>query len=61
MERVTLRMPEPLLKRIDRQVDNGVYPSRSEAIRDYSRDGVESDEDAEDGRSYPLTAMKRGD
>lgn len=33
-ERVTLRMPEEQVRRLDRLADDGTYPSRSEAIRD---------------------------
>lgn len=37
-ERVTVRMPEEQLEDIDRLVDKGVYPNRSEAIRDGVRE-----------------------
>lgn len=33
MERVTLRMPTSMVSDIDNQVDEGLYPNRSEAIR----------------------------
>lgn len=33
IERVTVRFTEPELDRLDRLVDSGRYPSRSEAIR----------------------------
>ena len=33
MQRVTLRMPESMVDDIDEQVNRGLYPNRSEAIR----------------------------
>jgi Arc/MetJ-type ribon-helix-helix transcriptional regulator len=37
MERITFRIPERQLEAIERQVETGEYPSRSEAIRDALR------------------------
>lgn len=51
-----------MVDRVERQVDSGVYPNRSEAIRQYVRDGLEDDEDAEDGRRQPFGVQAgRGD
>lgn len=38
MERVNLRLPRETLDRIDEQVDVGIYPTRSEAIRSAIRE-----------------------
>lgn len=61
MERITFRLGEGTLKRIDRQVDRGEYPNRSEALRQYAREGVKRDEDDEDGRPRPLALDTTGD
>ncbi|MBU3958037.1 MAG: ribbon-helix-helix domain-containing protein [Nanoarchaeota archaeon] len=34
MERITKRIPEKYLKKIDMLIESGVYPSRSEFIRE---------------------------
>ncbi len=34
MERITKRIPEKYLKMIDELIESGVYPSRSEFIRE---------------------------
>lgn len=41
MERVTLRMPKPMLEAVEREVERGLYPNRSEALRSMVRDGLE--------------------
>ena len=41
MERVTLRLPEQQLKMIDFMVDQGEFPSASEAIRTAIRDLID--------------------
>ena len=41
-ERVTFRIPQQQLDELDRLVEEGVYPNRSEAIRDAVRDITES-------------------
>lgn len=61
MERVTFRINDAQLARVDRLVDRGEYPNRSEAIRQYIRTGVKADEDAEDGRPRPLNPATPGD
>jgi Arc/MetJ-type ribon-helix-helix transcriptional regulator len=52
MDRITFRLPDRQLARIDRLVESGKYPSRSEAIRAYIRDGVQADETA--GQAAPV-------
>ena len=61
MERVTFRIPSGQLKRVDRLVNRGEYPNRSEALRQYIRDGVKADEADEDGRPQPLALNTSGD
>lgn len=61
MERITFRLNEGTLKRVDRQVSRGEYPNRSEALRAYIRDGVKADEADEDGRPRPLALDTTGD
>lgn len=39
MERVTFRIPKLYIALLDEDVENGIYPNRSEAIRDRLRDG----------------------
>lgn len=34
MKRITFRIPPRLLERIDRKIEQGAYPNRSEAIRE---------------------------
>jgi len=41
MERVTIRLPEQQLKMIDLMVDQGEFPSASEAIRAAIRDLID--------------------
>jgi len=38
MERVTLRIPKQQIEEVERMVDTGEYPNRSEAIRSAVRD-----------------------
>ena len=38
MERVTLRIPEQQIKEVERMVETGQFPNRSEAIRSAVRD-----------------------
>jgi antitoxin ParD1/3/4 len=38
MERVTLRIPKQQVEQVERMVETGEYPNRSEAIRDAVRD-----------------------
>lgn len=45
MERVTLRLPEQQLKMIDFMVDQGEFPSASEAIRTAIRDLIDQRSD----------------
>lgn len=41
-ERITFRIPTQQLEALDRLVEDGIYPNRSEAIRDAVRDVTES-------------------
>lgn len=61
MERITFRLNEGTLKRVERQVQRGEYPNRSEALRSYIRDGVKADENDEDGRPRPLAVTGNDD
>ncbi|MCG7850478.1 MAG: ribbon-helix-helix domain-containing protein [ANME-2 cluster archaeon] len=45
MQRVTLRLPEQQLKMIDVMVDQGEFPSASEAIRTAIRDLIDQRSD----------------
>lgn len=45
MQRVTLRLPEQQLKMIDMMVDQGEFPSASEAIRTAIRDLIDQRSD----------------
>jgi Arc/MetJ-type ribon-helix-helix transcriptional regulator len=50
MERVTLRIPAQQIEEVERMVDTGEFPNRSEAIRSAVREMVnEQDSDARDG------------
>jgi Arc/MetJ-type ribon-helix-helix transcriptional regulator len=48
MERVTLRIPKQQIEEVERMVDTGKYPNRSEAIRSAVREMI--NEQAEDER-----------
>mgnify|MGYP000500530402 FL=1 len=41
MERVTLRIPEQQIEAVERMVETGKYPNRSEAIRAAVRELIE--------------------
>lgn len=45
MQRVTIRLPEQQLKMIDLMVDQGEFPSASEAIRTAIRDLIDQRSD----------------
>jgi len=45
MKRVTLRVPEAKVDELDRQVDAGEFPNRSEAIRTAIRDLLDDMDD----------------
>ena len=55
MERITFRIPERQLEAIERRVERGEYPSRSEAIRDALRQltGVSREMEREADRRAP--------
>lgn len=40
MERITFRIPKQQEEEVDRLVENGEYPNKSEAIRSLVRDGL---------------------
>ena len=46
MERVTLRIPKQQIAEVERMVDTGEFPNRSEAIRSAVREMV-NEQDAE--------------
>ncbi|MFC7156232.1 ribbon-helix-helix domain-containing protein [Halomarina halobia] len=46
MERVTLRIPKQQIEEVERMVETGEYPNRSEAIRAAVRDMI-NEENAE--------------
>ena len=48
MERVTLRIPAQQIEEVERMVDTGEFPNRSEAIRSAVREMV-NEQDAESG------------
>jgi Arc/MetJ-type ribon-helix-helix transcriptional regulator len=50
MERVTLRIPKQQIEEVERMVDTGEYPNRSEAIRSAVREMLA---DAETGQLRP--------
>ena len=43
MERVTLRIPKQQIEEVERMVETGEYPNRSEAIRAAVRDMINED------------------
>jgi transcriptional regulator, CopG family len=49
MERVTLRIPKQQVEQVERMVETGEYPNRSEAIRSAVREMLD-DHDAEQQR-----------
>ncbi|PSP99027.1 ribbon-helix-helix protein, CopG family [Halobacteriales archaeon QS_5_70_17] len=50
MERVTLRIPKQQIEEVERMVETGEYPNRSEAIRAAVRDMI-NEEDPERRRN----------
>ncbi|MFT4883274.1 MAG: antitoxin ParD1/3/4 [Natronomonas sp.] len=50
MERVTLRIPKQQIEEVERMVDTGEFPNRSEAIRSAVREMLnEQDTESRDG------------
>jgi len=47
MERVTLRIPKQQIEEVERMVETGQYPNRSEAIRSAVREMVNEQADDE--------------
>ena len=51
MERVTLRIPAQQIEEVERMVDTGEFPNRSEAIRSAVREMVnEQDAESREGK-----------
>ena len=48
MERVTLRIPEQQIERVEQLVERGEYPNRSEAIRSAVRELVDDEENGQE-------------
>ncbi|MEZ3116541.1 ribbon-helix-helix domain-containing protein [Halobaculum sp. MBLA0147] len=48
MERVTLRIPKQQIEEVERMVETGEYPNRSEAIRAAVRDMLNEQDDGDD-------------
>jgi len=56
MERVTLRIPKQQIEEVERMVETGEYPNRSEAIRSAVRDMLA---EQETGKERPSEKRKR--
>ncbi|MFW5921806.1 MAG: ribbon-helix-helix domain-containing protein [Halodesulfurarchaeum sp.] len=56
MERVTLRIPEQQIEAVERMVETGKYPNRSEAIRSAVREMLE--ENRGEQTNSPRTYVK---
>ncbi|MFC7176315.1 ribbon-helix-helix domain-containing protein [Halosegnis marinus] len=50
MERVTLRIPKQQIEEVERMVDTGEFPNRSEAIRSAVREMINEQESHDDGK-----------
>jgi len=50
MERVTLRIPKQQIEEVERMVETGQYPNRSEAIRSAVREMINEEEESQDTR-----------
>jgi Arc/MetJ-type ribon-helix-helix transcriptional regulator len=48
MERVTLRIPKQQIEEVERMVETGEFPNRSEAIRSAVREMVNERDDGRD-------------
>lgn len=51
MQRVTLRVPERQVEEVERMVEDGYFPNRSEAIRTAIRDMLEEHDYGQDNDS----------
>jgi Arc/MetJ-type ribon-helix-helix transcriptional regulator len=56
MERVTLRIPKQQIEEVERMVETGEYPNRSEAIRSAVRDMLD---EQDTGPERPSEKRKR--
>jgi Arc/MetJ-type ribon-helix-helix transcriptional regulator len=57
MERVTLRIPKQQIEEVERMVETGEYPNRSEAIRSAVREMLNEHEGT--GKERPSEKRKR--
>lgn len=55
-ERITVRIPEEQLHGVEDLVESGVYPNRSEAIRESVRDLLRRQTENEDETGTPIGA-----
>jgi Arc/MetJ-type ribon-helix-helix transcriptional regulator len=53
MERVTLRIPKQQIEEVERMVETGEYPNRSEAIRAAVRDMINEGNDERRDKKRP--------
>jgi Arc/MetJ-type ribon-helix-helix transcriptional regulator len=53
MERVTLRIPKQQIEEVERMVETGEYPNRSEAIRAAVRDMINEEGDRDRRNKRP--------
>ncbi|PSP87850.1 ribbon-helix-helix protein, CopG family [Halobacteriales archaeon QS_4_69_34] len=53
MERVTLRIPKQQIEEVERMVECGEYPNRSEAIRAAVREMIAEEGERHEGRDRP--------
>jgi Arc/MetJ-type ribon-helix-helix transcriptional regulator len=51
MERVTLRIPKQQIEEVERMVETGEFPNRSEAIRSAVRDMLNEQDDSRESSS----------
>jgi len=58
MERVTLRIPKQQIEEVERKVETGEYPNRSEAIRSAVREML-AEEEAERSSENSKNERKR--
>ncbi|CAI50754.1 CopG domain protein [Natronomonas pharaonis DSM 2160] len=53
MERVTLRIPKQQIEEVERMVDTGQFPNRSEAIRSAVREMINEQETESQEQNRP--------
>lgn len=52
MERITFRCPKGLIEQLEKHVDRGTYPNRSEALRAAVRNEIDKRDGASSGPNY---------